>query len=250
MKTLAIYQLKGGVGKTSTAVNFAALAAAQGLNTLLWDLDPQGAATWLSGVDAELTSKVKHWVKGKSPLGRYIERAAVGDYDVLPAAQAHRLLDVVLHKVDAPQKALKRLLQPFSEQYQLVILDAPPSMSTLADNVLFASDKIVLPVVPGFLAQRTLEQVAAYMDDLERPRDALLALYTMVDRRRQLHRAQIEGHPVSGIHWVSAQIPYASSVERMGLTRRPLMASAQPQDPARLAYERAWNEVWRRLSPR
>lgn len=243
MNVLALYQLKGGVGKTSTAVNLAALAAAEGLQVLLWDLDPQGAATWLSGIDATLEAKSKHWLKGKSALGRYVERNDEAGFDVLPAASAHRLLDVLLNKVEHPERALSRLLKPFSEHYQLVILDAPPSLSHLADNVLIAADCVLMPVIPGFLAQRTLSLVATRMDELKQPRTALTAFYTLVDRRRTVHREQLQAQPVEGVTWLKSEIPYASSVERMGIHRQALTHCAPPSDPARLAYEGLWTEV-------
>lgn len=243
MNVLALYQLKGGVGKTSTAVNLAALAAADGLQVLLWDLDPQGAATWLSGVDTTLGAKSKHWLKGKSALGRYVERNVDAGFDVLPAASAHRLLDVLLHKVDRPEKALSRLLKPFSEHYELVILDAPPSLSHLADNVLMAANCVLMPVIPGFLAQRTLSLVAERMDELGQPRMPLTAFYTLVDRRRTVHREQLQEQPVEGVTWLKTEIPYASSVERMGLHRKPLSQCTPPSDSARLAYENLWGEV-------
>lgn len=248
MDVLALYQLKGGVGKTSTAVNLAHRAAADGLQVLLWDLDPQGAATWLSGVDATLDAKSKHWLKGKSALGRYVERSAVGGFDVLPAASAHRLLDVLLNKVDRPERALSKLLKPFSEHYQLVILDAPPSLSHLADNVMIASDCLLLPVIPGFLAQRTLELVAERMAALDQPRRKMAAFYTLVDRRRTVHREQLEAQPVAGITWLQSEIPYASSVERMGLHRQPLGCFSGPSEPANAAYAALWQDVRRQLS--
>lgn len=248
MDVLALYQLKGGVGKTSTAVNLADLAAASGLQVLLWDLDPQGAATWLSSVDTTLDAKSKHWLKGKSALGRYVERSPVGAFDVLPAASAHRLLDVLLNKVEHPERALSKLLKPFSEHYQLVILDAPPSLSHLADNVMIAADCVLLPVIPGFLAQRTLELVAERMDALAQPRRKMAAFYTMVDRRRTVHRDHLQAQPVEGVTWLDSEIPYASSVERMGLHRQPLSAFTPPSDPANVAYMRLWHAVQRQLS--
>ena len=248
MNVLALYQLKGGVGKTSTAVNLASLAAASGLQVLLWDLDPQGAATWLSGVDATLDAKSKHWLKGKSALGRYVERSPVGGFDVLPAASAHRLLDVLLNKVDHPEQALAKLLKPFSEHYQLVILDAPPSLSHLADNVMIAADCVLLPVIPGFLAQRTLELVAERMDVLKQPRRKMAAFYTMVDRRRTVHREQRQVQPVTGVSWLDTDIPYASSVERMGLYRQPLSGFTAASDPANAAYAALWLAVQQQLS--
>lgn len=248
MKTLAIYQLKGGVGKTSSAVNLAAMAAADGVQTLLWDLDPQAAASWYFDIKAPAEAdKPKQWLSGQTPIGRWVQRTAYDHLDLLPAAQANRLLDVLLRKVEPPRRALEKLLQPFSEHYQLVILDAPPSLSHLADNILTAADRVLMPVIPGYLSWRTAEQVLAYAKEIEVPQRRFDAFYCMVDRRRRLHREQLESMPSSAIHLYQCWIPYASSVEQMGAHRAPLAAFAPAEDPALLAYAALWVELRQRL---
>ena len=84
MKTGAIYSLKGGVGKTAAAVNLASEAALDGRHVLLWDLDPQGAASWYLGVDDPPEMSAKRIVSGKAPLGRYVQHTDQERLDVLP----------------------------------------------------------------------------------------------------------------------------------------------------------------------
>lgn len=248
MQTLAIYQLKGGVGKTSSAVNLAAMAAADGLTTLLWDLDPQAAASWyLSTYDETAEVSAKHWLSGQSPIGRLVERTLYDRLDLLPGSKSNRLLDVLLRKVEPPRKALSRLIKPFSEHYQLIIIDAPPSLGHLAENIMTAADLILMPVVPGYLSWRTAEQVVDHARSLDIPTKRFEAFYTMADRRRGLHRAQIEAPPPMPIRLNSIVVPYAASVERMGEHRAPLAAFAASDDPALLAYAALWADLRARL---
>lgn len=140
MYTWALYSLKGGVGKTAAAVNVAWEAAQAGRKVLLWDLDPQGAATWYLKADqarSELAAKV---LSGKSPLGRFIRKTDYPGLQVIPADVSYRHIDSLLDQTKKHKKLLRRLLAPFSEDYQLIVLDCPPSMSRLAAAVMQACD--------------------------------------------------------------------------------------------------------------
>lgn len=242
MHTLALYQLKGGVGKTSSAVNLAAMAAAEGHATLLWDLDPQAAATWLlQGRPA--VHDAKQWLKGRSPIGRSVQRTAYAGLDLLPGTIGNRLLDLALRKLDPPHLALKRLLRPFSEDYRYLIIDSPPALGHLGTSVLVAADVVLMPVVPGFLAWRAAEQVRDLIAAEGLPAGRLVTFFTLVDRRRGLHRAQLDAPAPEGIETLPVAVPYAASVERMGEHRAPLAAFADPGDPALLAYAALWTAL-------
>ncbi len=248
MKTLALYQLKGGVGKTSSAVNLAAFAAAQGYQTLLWDLDPQGAATWYFEGKPDHDLSPKRWLNGQTPIGRLVQRTGYDRLDLLPASLSNRFLDILLRKVDPPRQALARLIKPFSEHYQLLVLDAPPGISHLADNVIQAADLVLMPVIPGFLSARAADQVLHYAKQEGLPSKHLLAFHSLVDRRRGLHRSQADqGAALGSLPYSAVDIPYAASVERMGEHRAPLSAFAPADDPALQAYAELWLDVRRRL---
>src|SRR5690606_7307322 len=112
-------------------------------------------------------------------------------------------------------EALKRLLKPFSERYALAVLDCPPSLSHLADNIFEAADLVAVPVVPTFLSLRALEQVQVYFKQEGFDAKKLRPFYSMADRRRGLHRELIEQPPQAMSRALRAVIPYASMVERM-----------------------------------
>jgi cellulose biosynthesis protein BcsQ len=241
MKTLAIYNLKGGVGKTAAAVNLAALAAASGLPTVLWDLDPQGAASWyLHGDDARSPDKPV-W-QGSSPLGRLLTATPLPNLRLIPADLHSRHLDTWLRKDSLAHDALSQLLAPLAEDSALVVLDCPPSLSHLADNIFAAADRVLVPVVPTHLSLRALKTLIDYFKEQDLPRARLKPFWSMADRRRLLHRALIEQPPKTMRDVCKAVIPYASAIEKMGEHRAPLELF-DPSAPAAEAYRELWAEI-------
>jgi cellulose biosynthesis protein BcsQ len=241
MKTLAIYNVKGGVGKTAAAVNLASLAAAAGLPTVLWDLDPQGAATWYLHGDAARSPDKSVWT-GSAPLGRLIRGTPQPNLQLIPADLDSRHLDVWLRKEERAHTALVERLKPLAEQTALVVLDCPPSLSHLADNVFAAADLVLVPVVPTHLSLRALKTLIDYFKDHALPRSRLKPFWSMADRRRLLHRALIETPPKTMRDVACAVIPYASAIEKMGEHRAPVEAF-EPGSLAAESYRALWAEI-------
>ncbi|WP_293387328.1 ParA family protein [Nevskia sp.] len=241
MKTLAIYNVKGGVGKTAAAVNLAYLAAESGLHTLLWDLDPQGAATWYLHGDGAKAPDKAIW-RGTAPIGkRIVETPHHELLHLIPADLEARHLDVWLRKDNNSHDTLKNLIEPLSEQYSLLVLDCPPSLSHVADNIFAAVDRILVPTVPTHLSLRALMTLIDYFKANELPRTRLRPFWSMADRRRLLHKGLIEQPPKAMKDVCQAVIPYASSIERMGETRAPVVIS-EPSSDASECYRALWAE--------
>ena len=246
MKILAVHAAKGGVGKTAASVNLAYFAATSGLPTLVWDLDSQGASSWyLHGQPGE--EKTKKVLAGETPVGRLVKPTPYENLGIIPADFSYRYLDIMLKKVEPPREALRRLLKPFSETYSLAVLDCPPSLSHLADNVFTAADLVLVPVVPTWLSLRAFEQLRDHFKAEGFPVKKLRPFYSMADRRRGLHRELLEASPELMSHRMQAVVPYSSSVERMGERRAPVAAFAPSDDPALLAYAELWLETSKAL---
>lgn len=242
MKVLASYNLKGGVGKTSAAVNLAYLAAQAGHRTLLWDLDPQGAATFLFRVRPKIKGGSTKLVRGKTPIADGIKATDFDGLDLLPADFTYRNMDIDLVERPKPTRTLRRLLAPLNSDYDLVVLDAPPSLSLVSENLLYASDLVLVPMIPTVLSVRTFDQLTAFVAELHGRRPVLHGFFSMVDRRRTLHR-DIVAHPPGKPGAVSTTvIPTASDVEQMAVRRAPVAGFAARGNAAR-AYAQLWQEV-------
>jgi cellulose biosynthesis protein BcsQ len=251
MSVIAVYNLKGGVGKTATAVNLAYLAAECGAPTLIWDLDPQGAATYYFRVKPKVQGTVADLLKKKTSLEWYLKGTDYENLDLLPADFSYRHLDVALDRTKSPTHRLARQLSPLRGAYHYVFLDCPPGFSLVTENVFAMADVVLVPVIPTTLSMRTLDQIRSYFErhpGRSGPPE-LLPFYCMVDRRKNLHRttSTMGGDGAPG--FLNTRIPFASAVERMGLRRAPL-PSYDSYTPASRAYLALWNELQEKLAER
>jgi chromosome partitioning protein len=242
LKVLATYSIKGGVGKTSAAVNLAALAAGEGRQTLLWDLDPQGAASFLFRVRPKVKGGARKLVRGRRDPLDVVKGTDVEGLDLLPADFSYRHMDIALDQSKKPLKGVSRVLDPLGEHYDVVILDCPPSISLVSENVFTAADVLLVPIVPSTLSVRTFEQLRTFLADGPQPVPAVVAFLSTVDRRRRLHRELAASLPEALPEVARSSIPVASAVELMGVKRAPLVVT-NPRSPAALAYVGLWTEV-------
>ena len=166
MRVVATYNIKGGVGKTSAAVNVGYLAARDGLRTLIWDLDPQGSATYLFRVKPKVKGGGKALVAGRRTLDEAIKETDFDRLDLMPADFSYRNLDLDLDSTKRPTDRLRRLVAPLDDEYELVILDCPPSASLVSENVVRASHVLLVPLIPAVLSLRTFDQLTDFVDGL------------------------------------------------------------------------------------
>lgn len=244
MRVVAVAGAKGGVGKTATAVNLAKLAADVGYRTLLWDLDPQGAATHCYRARARVKGGASRLLGGKRDLEAYVRHTDYDRLDLLPADPSFRVVDTILSTRRWPDRVLRKLLRPLDGTYDVVILDCAPGLGVVTESVLSASDLVLAPIIPAPLAVRSLDQLDEFVQ-LNRPGLPLLAFLSMLDERKVLHRqviAQVRGDR----RFALAAVPMSSAVERMGLEQIPAVL-ASPQNLAAIAYKRLWAEVEDRL---
>jgi chromosome partitioning protein len=243
MNIVGVYNIKGGVGKTATAVNLAYVAAQEGRRTLIWDLDPQAAATFYFRVRPKVKGGGRALINGKQELDGIVKGTDFDNLDLLPADFSYRNLDLMLECERKPTKQLLRLLRPLSREYDLVFLDCPPSISLVSENIFRAADLLLVPVIPITLSVRTLEQLQGFLHrhhDRVQPRVA--PFFSMSDRRKGLHREVMEELPQRFPGMLAQAIPYLSEVERMGVQRAPIGWFA-PASRAAGAYRVLWEEV-------
>ena len=245
MKVLATYSIKGGVGKTTSAINLAYEASRSGARVLLWDLDPQGAASFFLRTRARVKGGAGRLVAGKTVLDDHIRATDVPGLHLVPADFSLRHLDLHLDATKAPTSRLSSLLGPLEDSYDVALLDCPPGISLASESVFGATGWLLVPVIPTTLSARTLEQLGRFLEHREGA-PSLLPHFTMVDRRRRLHRDQVEALSTAWPVFLKALVPAASVVERMGVERAPV-ATFAPSSQAAVAFHDLWQEVAGRL---
>jgi chromosome partitioning protein len=242
MKIFATYNIKGGVGKTSAAVNLAYLASRDGLSILLWDLDPQAAATYMFRIRARVKGGGKALIRGTRTLDDAIKGTDFEGLDLLPADFTYRNMDLLLDAAKKPTRRVARLLQPLADEYDAVFLDCPPGISLVSENVLHAADVVLVPLIPTTLSLRTFDQLTGFIAGFDGHRPSVLAFFSMIDRRKKLHREIMEDLPAGRTDVAVAAIPAMSAIEQMAVRRAPVTASA-PRSPAARRYQELWAEL-------
>jgi cellulose biosynthesis protein BcsQ len=244
VKSLAIWTIKGGVGKTSAAVNLAHAAAIDGVRTLLWDLDPQGAASFYLRIPPNPKGALKAITKKRKTIAGLFRPTEFDNLTVLPAEFAYRHLDLALEAAGKPRKRFAAKLRELADRYDLVLLDCPPSVSLVSETVIKSVDALLVPVIPSTLSMRTLHQVRAFASDHGRGVD-IMPFLSMVDRRKKMHN-EIGLACLADPAFLTVAIPSASVVEKMGVTRAPVAATL-PSQPAARAFNALWREIRERI---
>ena len=242
MAVIAVYNLKGGVGKTTLAVNLAWCAAQLAARrTLLWDLDPQAGATFLLGATPWRDTAQSVFARDVA-AAKLIHQTDYARLSVLPADASLRGLDQFFFTL-GKRKRLARLLEGLTGSFDRIVLDCPPGLTETTEQVMRAADIILVPVIPSPLSRRALEEVVQHIAQLHAGRAAILPVFSMVDRRRVLHKAALAANP----DW--PVVPMASAVEQMGLHRAPVGCFAA-SSPAADAFAYLWRAIERKLADR
>lgn len=246
MKTLAVYNLKGGVGKTAAAVNLAYLAALDGRRTLLWDLDAQGAASYYFRMRPRAKYDAAHLLEKKSALVKAVRGTDYEGLDMVPADFSYRNMDLELNDFKRSESRLKRLLKTIRDDYDLAFLDCAPSMSVTSENVFNMADILLVPLIPTHLSLRAFDQLVEFRAEFAADKAELLPFFSMVDRRKSLHRELIVEFANRYPQVLHSYIPYASHIERMGEHRAPVNAYADTS-PGGRAFRSLWQALAARL---
>ncbi len=230
MAVIGVWSVKGGVGKTTLAVDLAWRAATRfGHRTLLWDLDPQGGCSWLLGHDAPRAPRATSLFHRTVPPSELVEDTRWPGLALLPADGSLRGLSMALARI-GQHRRLAQMTARLTADYARIILDCPPVLNEISDQVIGAADLLIVPLPPSPLASRALETIRNELLRNHQRHPPILPVLSMYDSRRRLHR---EVHQGFAAGW--PVIPMASAIEQSAVRRMPVGAFA------------AWSEANRRL---
>ncbi|KKC27515.1 ParA family protein [Sphingomonas sp. SRS2] len=243
MATIAIYSMKGGVGKTTLAVNLAWAAAVRSKRRiLLWDLDGQAAASFILAHDRPAHDEARAVIEKDVAPEKLIVETGVPLLDLLPADASLRTLDTLFDGIDR-KKRIRKLTEHLGQRYDHVILDCPPGLGPTSEQVIRGAAIILSPMIPSALSRRAFDEVRQHLLRHHKGGPPLIPLFNMVDRRRAAHRAAVEENPDF------PAIPMASAVEQMA-TRRGAIGAYLPKSPAAVATDALWIAIEKRLAER
>lgn len=242
MKVVSVFNIKGGVGKTASSVNLGYFAGRAGLKTLIWDLDPQAACTYYFRVKPKIKKDISKAITGGSSLDKSIKATDYDNVDILPSDFSYRNLDIVLGEQKKPKRVIKSALKRAFSEYDLLLVDSPPGIGLLSENIIRASDVMLMPLVPTVLSVRTCAMLMEHLRSERIRGTEVCAFFSMLDRRKKMHREIPDSFNEKGVTSLKSWIPYSSDVEKMGVHRLPV-AEFAPKSSAAKSFSELWDEV-------
>lgn len=233
------------MGKTVSAVNLAYSSARSGARTLLWDLDPQGSATFLLRIQPEVRGAARKLLCGEVDLAQALRGSDFEGLDVLPSDVRYRKWTEVLARANGSALGFRELLAPLADEYEHVFLDCAPGLSSVSESIFDSADALVVPSLPTPLSLRTLAQLMKHLKDRAR-RPRVLPFFSLVDARKTLHRSVCRWAEEQSLGFLATEIPYSSLIEQMSVQRCPLAVLA-PHSAVAGSFERLWREILARL---
>jgi chromosome partitioning protein len=242
MTIIAIYNIKGGVGKTATAVNIAYAAAEEGNKVLLMDIDPQGASSFYFKTKVNLDGDAKKVLFGGKSVESSIKATEFENLDILPADPKYRKLDAFLNDMKHSDKWLKKLFSPVRKSYDYIFIDCPPSITSVSENIFINADAILVPVIPTVLSIRTYDQLKEFFKEEKLDKKKLFPFFSMYERRKNMHNESMDQFLKDNPECINIAIPYNSEIEKMGEYMAPIV-KRYPYAEASEAYRKLWKKL-------
>ena len=241
MTVYAFYNQKGGVGKTAATVNFAHLCAVEGWRTLLWDLDPQGAAGFYFQIDSGVKNGAKKILTQDLQLRIAIQSTGYENLDIIPSDLSARNADVLLNDSNQGKRFIKSAIAEVKNDYDIIFIDCPPGLSMLHDTIFHAADWVIIPNIPTILSMRSYDTVLDYFKENKLNEEKIKSFFSMADHRKNMHNEIIQKY-YRNKAFLKNYIPYLSDVEKMGNHLAPVETFASGSYAAQ-CYRDLWKEI-------
>ena len=243
MHIIAIYSLKGGVGKTTTAINLAYLCAQEGARTLIWDLDLQASTSLILSASTTNKKSIKILTDKKTNLDKQIQSTPFNNLDLLPSDFSLRKIDEHIFGKNGSSFSFKPLIKAMQKKYEYVIIDCASGFNALTLKVLQVADVIISPVIPSPLSFEMLNRLRKQLKK-ERKDDSVLLFpfFSLVDRRKHLHKEVLTLHHNGKRGFLHTTVPFSKKVEQMVVHHAPL-PHFDTRTNATKGYKSLWKEV-------
>lgn len=244
MAVIGIYSVKGGVGKTTLAVDLAWRSAVRsGHRTLLWDLDPQGGCAFLLGMEPRPGRRASAIFQRDGRPRDLIEPTPYPNLSILQADDSLRSLGIALARL-GQRRRLATLTAFLSSEFDRIIVDCPPVLNEISDQVVAAADLLIVPLPASPLAARALEMIRSDIIANHDRHPPILPVLSLFDSRRKLHR---DVHSGLAAGWPF--IPMSSPVEQMAVHRRPIGTFAAWTEASQ-RMQKVWDAIEAKLKLR
>jgi chromosome partitioning protein len=252
LKKIALYNIKGGVGKTTTTVNLACLLAKRGLSVLLWDLDPQGGSSYFFKQENFNDNTHDRLFDRYIPIYDVIRSTDTYQIDVI--SNDSKFSDQFMNKASRitalnflNEELITNTLEEVKDDYDVCIMDCSPGRFQLHQNIFKASDLLLIPNIPAPLSVHCNNMLIAELQQkfLSR-KTTILSFYNMVQSHKNLHKFYIHNRDESQRYILNTHIPFYAEIENITLSKESIFHQLKEFKP-NMYYENLWKEVCSRM---